>query len=255
VEGKGILGGFDQSLRQYTEEKFRRDRVAVRTGANVVEVLPHAVRLAGGEVLDFGLCVWNTGIAPNVGWDGREMKVDRWGHLVTDRWMRVLPGAGKEGGGGGSGGGDSGAPQPQPQPEKPVPGVFALGDASSVEGVGYAATAQVAEQQGRWLGRALNAAAAPSKKSPFAPFALPPSHPPFEYRHRGSLAFLGSFRAISDFTAVARGPLHGQRVKGFLAFLVWRSAYLTRLGSWRNRVQVPFDWVRTFLFGRDTTLF
>ena len=42
---------------------------------------------------------------------------------------------------------------------------------------------------------------------------------------------------------------------GFNSWLLWRSAYLTRLGSWRLRMQVPMDWTKTLLFGRDTSRF
>lgn len=84
--------------------------------------------------------------------------------------------------------------------------------------------------------------------------------PAFEYRHKGTLAYLGEYGAVSDFTQVkeSRGPLavlSGQRVKGIVSWLIWRSAYLTKLGSWRNRLQVPVDWARTLLFGRDISNF
>jgi len=42
---------------------------------------------------------------------------------------------------------------------------------------------------------------------------------------------------------------------GFTSWLVWRSAYLTRLGSWRLRMQVPLDWTKTLLYGRDISRF
>ena len=41
------------------------------------------------------------------------------------------------------------------------------------------------------------------------------------------------------------------RSLGVPSWLLWRSAYLTRLGSWRLRMQVPIDWMKTLLFGRD----
>ena len=44
-------------------------------------------------------------------------------------------------------------------------------------------------------------------------------------------------------------------LSGFHAWLVWRSAYLTKLGSWRARMQVPIDWMKTFIFGRDLSRF
>ncbi|MDR3739095.1 MAG: hypothetical protein P4L40_08740 [Terracidiphilus sp.] len=49
--------------------------------------------------------------------------------------------------------------------------------------------------------------------------------------------------------------LRGTTLKGMVSWLVWRSAYLTKLGSWRNRLQVPVDWLRTLLFGRDISNF
>jgi NADH:ubiquinone reductase (non-electrogenic) len=84
--------------------------------------------------------------------------------------------------------------------------------------------------------------------------------PVFEYRHKGTLAYLGEYGAVSDFTQVkeSTGPfalLSGQRFKGIVSWLIWRSAYLTKLGSWRNRLQVPVDWARTMLFGRDISNF
>jgi NADH:ubiquinone reductase (non-electrogenic) len=34
---------------------------------------------------------------------------------------------------------------------------------------------------------------------------------------------------------------------GFLSWVAWRSAYLTRLGTIRARMQVAFDWTITLL--------
>ncbi len=45
-------------------------------------------------------------------------------------------------------------------------------------------------------------------------------------------------------------PLH-MRLRGFAAWIVWRAGYLTKLGSWRNKLQVPIDWLKTFVIGRD----
>jgi len=43
--------------------------------------------------------------------------------------------------------------------------------------------------------------------------------------------------------------------QGITSWFLWRSAYLTRLGSWRLRLQVPLDWLKTLMFGRDTSRF
>jgi len=44
-------------------------------------------------------------------------------------------------------------------------------------------------------------------------------------------------------------------IVGFPSWFLWRSAYLTQLGSWRLRMQVPIDWTKTILFGRDVSRF
>lgn len=57
--------------------------------------------------------------------------------------------------------------------------------------------------------------------------------PPFSYRHLGSMAQVGDWKAIADFKGIGgcsggdgadKGPLLG----GFLAFVAWRSAYWTK---------------------------
>ena len=146
------------------------------------------------------------------------------------------------------------------------PGVFALGDCANVAGANHAATAQVAEQQGLYLAKQLNALA--SKPHPDGKDGLlsnlllpaPEAMAPFHYAHAGSLAYVGSFSALADMkdaeAAVAQATgLKGKRLRGFAAWILWRSVYLTKLGSWRNRLQVPMDWSRTLLFGRDTNYF
>lgn len=105
----------------------------------------------------------------------------------------------------------------------------------------------------------------------------------FTYVHRGSLAYVGTYKAIADFhhlTASQPQPQpHGgegggggdvghqppsdvhneeeagriRRVAGVTAFALWRSVYLTNLLSARNRYGVATDWIKTWLFGRDTS--
>lgn len=45
----------------------------------------------------------------------------------------------------------------------------------------------------------------------------------------------------------------GISLAGFLSWLIWRSAYLTRVVSWRNRFYVAVNWATTFVFGRDNS--
>ena len=71
----------------------------------------------------------------------------------------------------------------------------------------------------------------------------------FDWSNQGMLAYIGEYQAVSNL------PTKYGKLTGFKSWLLWRSVYLTKLGSWRNRFQVPFDWARTFFFGRDTSRF
>lgn len=45
----------------------------------------------------------------------------------------------------------------------------------------------------------------------------------------------------------------GLSLAGFVSWMIWRSAYLTRVLSWRNRLYVAVNWATTFVFGRDNS--
>lgn len=117
--------------------------------------------------------------------------------------------------------------------------VFAIGDCSYIETNPLPCTAQVAEREGRYLAKALESYADGDDSSV----------KPFTWNSLGMLAYIGQYDALADL------PFKGGKLTGFKTWFLWRSAYLTRLGSWRLRMQVPFDWTRTFLFGRDTSKF
>ncbi|GAB6030201.1 hypothetical protein CHUAL_005877 [Chamberlinius hualienensis] len=114
--------------------------------------------------------------------------------------------------------------------------VFALGDCAQIQNLPLPCTAQVAEKQGKYVADYLNALSA--GKIEF---------PPFKFTSLGMLAYIGDYQALSDLPEV--------KLRGYTSWFVWRSAYLTRLGSWRLRMQVPLDWTKTLLFGRDISRF
>lgn len=113
--------------------------------------------------------------------------------------------------------------------------IYAIGDCATTETVDLPATSQVAQQEGRYIARSLNRIA---KGKPVKPF---------RYRHLGMLAYIGSNRALADMAAV--------KGKGFSTWLFWRSTYLTKLVSGKNKILVIFDWLKTLIFGRDISRF
>jgi NADH:ubiquinone reductase (non-electrogenic) len=113
--------------------------------------------------------------------------------------------------------------------------IYAVGDCSTIEGSPLPATSQVAQQQGKYLAGALTRYA---RNRPVRPF---------RYRHLGMLAYIGGNRALAD--------LEAYKGAGWTTWLFWRSAYLSRIVSFRNKVLVLFDWMKTQIFGRDISQF
>ena len=202
-----ILTAFDKSLRSYTQNHFQRRHIRVRTKAMVKEVRRDAVVLDGDEEIPYGLLVWSTGNGP---WEvvaESGLPLER-GRLVTDDHFRVE-------------GHDN---------------IYAVGDCSFIKDNPLPPTAQVAQQEGKHLAKILNAA-----------LDSDADMGPFNYKHRGMMAYVGQQKALVD-TKNAKG-------KGFSSWLFWRSAYFTKLMSWKNKTLVLMDWFRTFLFGRDISQF
>lgn len=154
---------------------------------------------------------------------------------------------------------------------RPVDSMYALGDCCANMDNPLPPLAQVAEQQGKYLAHILNEEAAhmnpwqggqgspaASKQGPNSSNQGSPPIQPFKYKHLGSMATVGGTSAVLQLGgAGAGGPdsfkIGRKRISiaGFISWVAWRSAYLTRLGTVRARLQVAFDWTITLLFGRD----
>lgn len=117
--------------------------------------------------------------------------------------------------------------------------VFALGDCATLQDYTQPATAQVAMQSGKYLAKLLNEVSLPSKAEK--------DIAPFERQNFGMLAYIGKDEALAD--------LPMMKWSGFLTWIFWRAAYLTKLVSFKNKLQVLFDWVRSRIFGRDISRF
>jgi len=109
--------------------------------------------------------------------------------------------------------------------------VFALGDCAEIEGNVLPATAQVAQAEGYYLASVLNGKVTT----------------PFKFKYLGIMAYIGSQQSIMD-SNYFKGT-------GLISWVLWRSVYFTRLELVKNKFQVPFEWLRTFVWGRDVTTF
>lgn len=198
-----LLPSFDEALQNYTENRFQREGIEVRVECAAQEVQKDHVILTSGERLPCGMVVWSTGIVPHVLISDSGLPVTDKGFLRTDDRCRVLD----------------------------HPDIYAIGDTARIEETSLPVTAQLAQQQGRYLGKALSRRAQGKEVDPF------------QFRNLGTLAYIGEGRALADLPV---GSL-----KGRVAWIFWRSVYFTKLVGLRNKLQLLGDWIHSALFGRD----
>ncbi|GAB2240282.1 hypothetical protein Droror1_Dr00020800 [Drosera rotundifolia] len=111
------------------------------------------------------------------------------------------------------------------------------------------ATAQVAAQQGTYLADCFNRMEE-CEKNPEGPprFRGEGRHRfhPFRYKHLGQFAPLGGEQTAAQ--------LPGDWVSiGHSTQWLWYSVYASKQVSWRTRALVVSDWMRRFVFGRDSS--
>ncbi len=117
---------------------------------------------------------------------------------------------------------------------KDRPEVWALGDCASIpspSGKPYPPLAQHALREAKVL--ADNIAASLAGREP----------KPFNYDTVGNLAALGHFNGV--------GKIYGIRIRGFIAWWVWRTYYLLRMPQWHRRIRVMLDWTVALFLGSD----
>lgn len=202
-----ILSVFNQALRRYTMRVLSKQKITVRTGSLVKEVREDCVVLKDGEIIPAGITIWSAGIRPTELIEKSSFSKDNRGRIVVNSRLQATY----------------------------QHDIFALGDCSFIPGKEYPTTAQVAQQQGKYLGKALNS------------WAKGQTPPPFWYLHQGMLAYIGNRKGLAE--------TPGGGLRGWVAWLMWRSVYITKLVSLRNKVLVLFDWCKARIFGRDLSHF
>lgn len=101
-------------------------------------------------------------------------------------------------------------------------------------------TAQVAAQQGDYLAKILN-------EVPYQDLGHQSGYEPhFEYRHMGSMAYIGGEHAVMD------SPVTGIS-SGLITYIMWKGVYFGKSVSFTMRVGLLFDWAKSWFLGRDTS--
>jgi len=114
-------------------------------------------------------------------------------------------------------------------------GVFAIGDCALFmdpqTNRSFAPTAQLAEAQAKTAAHNLNALIKNLEKKKF------------QFKSKGQMAIIGKRTGIATFL--------GMNISGFLAWLIWRNVYLSKIALPDKKVRVFLDWTIDLFFDRD----
>jgi NADH:ubiquinone reductase (non-electrogenic) len=227
-----VLPMFSKQLIEYTESTFKEESITIRTKTMVKKVTDKYIEAEytkpdgtkEKEVMPYGLLVWATGNAL------RPVVKDLMSQIPAQKDSR------------------RGLAVNEYLVVNGTENVWAVGDCAIAN---YAPTAQVASQEGAFLARLFNSLAkteelndeladlsvaqakAPTPEARNEIFAQIKGLQkqlrrvkqigPFEYSHQGSLAYIGSERAVADVSWLSGNFASG----GTLTYLFWRSAYLS----------------------------
>lgn len=285
-----ILPMFDAALAEYASKLYQRHNIDIKTSHHVEllrkgppnveeaaesqDTVPsgrvYTLRTREGGEVGCGMCVWSTGLMNNPfvakalnhvrrfpidsakvveGPPVEQTNPRQWiiqrnpktGSMIVDDHFRVRL--------------QTKAEKDQlPSGRAVMQDVFALGDCTHLAGVDppLPATAQVANQEAHYLATAFNKHhSSATGKLDVESFR---SSPGFSFQSRGVMTFLGGGKAVLQGPNTSRkGAARG--LKGFLAYLIWRGAYLTMTLSWRNKVLIPIQWLAVKVFGRSISRF
>jgi NADH dehydrogenase len=196
--GPRLLTAFPEDLATYAVRQLTKLGVTVRTSSPVEQITDRSITVAG-ETIGVGFAIWAAGVMAS--------KLGQFLGVDLDRAGRVRVNA------------DLSVPS--------LENVYVLGDlalAMDEHGKPLPGLAQVAKQEGEYLGRAL-ARKIQSGETP----------KPFVFHNRGNTAIIGRHAAVFDFGRA--------RMKGWFAWCLWALIHVYLLVGFQHRFMVAIQWL------------
>ena len=200
--GAAILSAFPKPLQAYARKKLSALGVEIRTGCAVKNIVDGRVETCDG-VIPVGLSIWAAGVAPSPVARLLGVPLDKSGRILVESDLSIPA----------------------------LSGIYALGDIArchGADGKPLPGLAQVAKQQGAYLGEALAEkirSGRPAKA--------------FVFHNRGNVAIIGRRAAVVDF-----GWL---QLTGTPAWLVWALVHIYLLAGLQHRTLVAIQWMWRYL--------
>lgn len=196
--GPRILGGFPEPLSEYAERRLRRMGVEILLHTEVKAVSHGQLVISGGSV-GVGCIVWAAGIKPSPAATWLGLGAVAQGRVPVDDGLAVTG----------------------------RPDIYALGDTARLPDP-LPGLAQVAKQQGRWLGNRL-----------VGELSGRPVSGVFRFRNRGNTAVIGRNAAVFDF-----GSFH---LTGPLAWFLWAVVHVALLVNFEKKLLVSVQWIARYV--------
>jgi NADH:ubiquinone reductase (H+-translocating) len=198
-----VLPGFAESLSKQVAARLARLGVRIITGVKVEHVDEQGVIIAG-ERIESATVLWTAGVAPSPIVKVLGAPADRAGRACVGAFLQVAHDT----------------------------SIFAIGDAAAVtqDGRPLPGVAQVAIQEGRYVGRFI-AAALQNR-----------TIRPFRYFDKGSMAVVGK-----NFAILERGSV---RLSGFIPWLIWALVHVGALPQLQSRMRVQIQWLWSYFSGQ-----
>jgi len=214
IEGNELLNSFDKKLSSYAVQKLIDGGVYIKK-AEVKKVNKDNIELSDGSIIDYGMCVWSTGIGTTDFIDRLNFKKSKNGRIVVDDLLRVY------------------------ENNQVNNNIYALGDSCINEQNPLPPLAQVAEQQGKFLASHLN-------NIDYNNEYTYTKDNKFSYNHLGSMVSLTTGKGILEI-----GSNKKYKFTGLSSWIAWRSAYLTKLQTSKNKINILSQWIGTYIKGRE----
>ena len=204
---KRILPSFAESLSKKAAKRLAKLGVRVITGAMVESIDDRGVTV-GGKLIPCGAVLWTAGVSPSPLVKMLGVATDRAGRACVSSSLSV--------------------------PD--APNVFVVGDTATLmqNGEPLPGVAQVAIQQGRYVGRSISRDLSGRK---------PPR--PFRYFDKGNMAVVGKNFAIMETRHI--------RLAGFTAWFAWAFIHLLFLPQLQNRLRVEHQWLWSYFTGQRSS--
>ena len=210
--GNSVLSPMSEQSQLHTTEELTKLGVKLIMSTHVSDFADNKVVLSDGQVIPAKSLIWAAGVTAKT-FEGIPAECyGRGKRLLVDEHNQVIG----------------------------LPDIYAIGDTCLLTTdvnypEGHPQVAQVAIQQGRNLAKN------------FASMVVNKPLKPFQYKDKGSMAIIGSNKAVAD---LPHPKLH---LNGFIAWLAWLFIHLMSLVTYRNRASTLWSWMIAY-FSKDQSL-